>query len=315
MKLAITGALGHIGSAFIRTLGAGQFEEVLLVDNLSGERYSSLFNLPDDVPFQFAHEDIRTADLATLLAGYDVVIHLAAITNAAESFAIADLVQEVNFAGTCRVAEACLKNGAQLLFLSTTSLYGTQKDVVDEDCPSEDLKPQSPYASSKLQAEEVLKEYGNKGLDFVTVRFGTVFGTSIGMRFHTAINKFCWQASTGKPITVWRTALQQKRPYLHVSDAVRALHFMLSWSRFDRRTYNVVTTNAAVSDILGIIRSEIPAMQVELVDSAIMNQLSYTVLANRFQDRGFAFEGNLESGVRDTLALLKVLRPRLALSR
>lgn len=115
-----------------------------------------------------------------------------------------------------------------MLFLSTTSVYGTQREVVDEMCSVEELKPQSPYAASKLQAEQLLKSMGEEsGLQFVTVRFGTVFGKSVGMRFHTAINKFCWQASTARPITVWRTAMHQKRPYLHVSDAVRALHFIL----------------------------------------------------------------------------------------
>lgn len=50
MKIVITGALGHIGSAFIHSITPGQYDKVLLVDNLSGERYSSLFNLPAGVP-------------------------------------------------------------------------------------------------------------------------------------------------------------------------------------------------------------------------------------------------------------------------
>ena len=61
------------------------------------------------------------------------------------------------------------------------------------------------------------------GLRFITCRFGTIFGTSIGMRFHTAVNKFCWQAVIGQPITVWRTALHQYRPYLDLKDAVKAI--------------------------------------------------------------------------------------------
>jgi len=309
MRLVITGALGHIGSALIRSLGGQQYDDVLLIDNLMGERYSSLFDLPRDVPFRFVAADIRTADLTTLFHGADTVVHLAAITNAAESFSIADLVQAVNYAGTVRVAEACRATGARLLFLSTTSVYGTQQEVVDETCPPSELLPQSPYAMSKLQAEQHLVDMGADGLTFVTVRFGTVFGKSIGMRFHTAINKFCWQAAVGQPITVWTTALHQRRPYLYVGDAVRAIHRLLSWPSFDNQLYNVVTANATVDDIITVIQSQINGVRVALVDSAIMNQLSYTVLADKFAARGFRFQGDLRAGVIETLDLLKAIRP------
>src|ERR1700704_5984440 len=67
-----------------------------------------------------------------------------------------------------------------------------------------------------------------QGLRCVIFRFGTIAGASIGMRFHTAVNKFAWQACLGIPITVWRTALHQKRPYLSLRDAVRALAFVLA---------------------------------------------------------------------------------------
>lgn len=315
MKLAVTGALGHIGSAFIRSLTGRQYDEVLLLDNLMGERYSSLFDLPRDVPFRFVQADIRTADLAKLFDGFDTVLHLAAITNAAESFGIADLVHDVNFNGTVRVADACRHTGSKMLFLSTTSVYGTQLEVVDENCPASELQPQSPYASSKLKAEGHLVEMGEKGLEFVTVRFGTVFGKSIGMRFHTAINKFCWQASVGQPISVWRTALHQRRPYLHVGDAVRAMHLLLGWQKFDNQLYNVVTSNATVNDIVAIIKSQVPDVNIELVDSKIMNQLSYTVLADKFRGKGFKFQGDLRSGVIETLDLLKALHGRSAVGQ
>lgn len=312
MKLAVTGALGHIGSAFIRSLTGSHYDDVLLLDNLMGERYSSLFDLPRDVPFRFEQADIRSADLESMFAGFDTVIHLAAITNAAESFGIAALVHDVNFNGTIRVADACRNTGARMLFLSTTSVYGTQLEIVDENCPANELRPQSPYASSKLGAESHLIEMGAKGLEFVTVRFGTVFGKSIGMRFHTAINKFCWQASVGQPISVWRTALHQRRPYLHVGDAVRAMHLILTWPTFDNELYNVVTANATVNDIVEIIKGQIPDVRIELVDSPIMNQLSYTVLADKFRSKGFTFQGDLRSGVVETLDLLKALHERSA---
>ncbi|MDI6786230.1 MAG: SDR family oxidoreductase, partial [bacterium] len=136
-------------------------------------------------------------------------------------------------------------------------------------------------------------------------RFGTIFGTSIGMRFHTAVNKFCWQAVMGQPITVWRTALNQKRPYLDLKDAVNAIRFIIQKDLFDGGVYNILTTNTTVGEIINIISSYIPDISIELVDTKIMNQLSYCVSNERFIKNGFEFKGSIERGIKETVYLLK----------
>ena len=308
MNLLVTGALGHIGSKLVSDIPAGMFERVYLLDNLYTQRYPVLFNLPEG-PFHFIEEDILTADLGKYMGSEDVVIHLAAITNAEASVDIAEEVELTNLKGTERLATACAASGSKLVFLSTTSVYGVQTDVVDEDCPVDHLKPQSPYADSKLKAEHMLREMGQREeLDFVICRFGTIFGVSTGMRFHTAVNKFCWQAVMGQPITVWRTALDQKRPYLDLKDAIAALKFIAQRDLFDRGTYNVLTTNSTVKDIVDIICRHVPDVSIQYVDSPIMNQLSYTVANDRFIGLGFEFSGSLEDGIRDTIHLLKGVR-------
>jgi len=162
----------------------------------------------------------------------------------------------------------------------------------------------------------MLQEKGQReGLQFIICRFGTIFGPSVGMRFHTAINKFCWQACLGQPLTVWRTAMHQKRPYLDLKDAVRALNFILVHDIFDGRIYNVLTTNVTVKDIIGIIQSTIPDLQVTYVDSPIMNQLSYNVSCQRFIDLGFDFSGDLKQGIEDTLQLFQALGGHTTVSK
>ena len=310
MKIIITGALGHIGSRLIREIPITfPKAEIVMLDNLSTHRYCSLFNLPAHGLYRFLEADVLTFDLASVFAGADVVVHLAAITDAEGSFEIKDQVECVNFGGTERVAQACLQAGCALIFPSTTSVYGSQAETVDEDCPLSDLKPQSPYAESKLRAEQLLQALGKTGgLRFITCRFGTIFGTSLGMRFHTAVNKFCWQAVMGQPITVWRTALHQHRPYLDLGGAVEAIKFIIQRELYDRRVYNVVTTNTSVSRIVEIISVHVPDLSIQYVDTEIMNQLSYHVSNNRFRSRGFEFQGNLEQGISETIELLKGVR-------
>lgn len=309
MKILITGAMGHIGSRFIHDLKPGVYKEVVLLDNFSTQRYCSLFNLPDGVPFRLVVDDVCTGELRQYFEGVDIVLHLGAITNAADSFELQDEVERVNFDGTERVARACVETGSKLIFISTTSVYGTQKDTVDESCSTEELKPQSPYAASKLKAERLLQGLGQQhGLRFFVGRFGTIFGTSVGMRFHTAINKFCWQACTDRPITVWRTALHQSRPYLDLFDAVGALNFVIRENQFDNQTYNVLTTNTTVSEILDLIRVRVPDMRIESIDARIMNQLSYTVSNAKFRSLGFSFSGSLERGINETIKLIGGVR-------
>jgi len=299
----VTGALGHIGSALIRSLpGSFPGAEIVMVDDLSTQRYCSLFDLPDG-RYGFIEADILTADLDGIVAGADAVVHLAAITNAEQSFEIQEDVERVNLRGTELVARACARSGAAIVFLSTTSVYGTQSGVVDEDCPADQLVPQSPYASSKLRAEQLLADLARDGLAAVVLRFGTIVGRSPGMRFHTAVNKFCWQAVMGRPLTVWTTALHQRRPYLDLREGIGAIEFVLA-RNVRGGLFNVVTANATVNEIVGYVRESVPDLEVTEVESRVMNQLSYEVDGSRFRSLGYDLRGDLRTAIRETVASL-----------
>ena len=307
MKIVVTGAIGHIGSYVIRDL-AIQFPsaEVVMIDNMMTQRFPSLFNLPALGQYRFMDADVTTMDLAPVLKDAHVVIHLAAITDAVGSFDKAAQVEANNYQSTVKVANACLEAGIRLITLSSTSVYGTQNEVVAEDCTPEELKPQSPYAVTKLKEEELITQLcAEKGLKAISCRFGTIFGASPGMRFHTAVNKFCWQAAMRLPITVWSTAYDQKRPYLDLFDASRAIAFIIRNDLFDGRIYNVLTHNATVRQVVDTIREFVPDLQVTFVDNKIMNQLSYEVSCERFLAEGFVFAGALRRGIGETISLLR----------
>lgn len=307
MKIVVTGALGHIGSRAIRDITAAfPGAEIVMIDNMLTQRYCTLFNLPDSGKYRFFETDVLTADLNPIVEGATVVIHLAAITDAASSFRNREKVENVNYNTTAKVANACMNAGCAMIHISSTSVYGTQHDVVDEHCSPEELQPQSPYAETKLKEERFLKALGaSEKLRFVICRFGTICGVSPGMRFHTAVNKFCWQAVMGQPLTVWRTALHQKRPYLALNDAMKAFEFIIENRLYDQKVYNVLTKNLTVNDIIGFIKQHIPELDIQYVDTEIMNQLSYEVSNERFKENGFEFSGCIQETIGETISLLK----------
>lgn len=301
------GALGHIGSRMIRELPSYFSDlDIVMIDNMKTQRYTSLFGLTDAACYRFIEGDVTNMNLAPLLKGIDVVIHLAALTDAAASFDQPEEMERVNYKATKKVAEACADAGVPLIHTSSTSVYGTDKNFVDESCGSDDINPQSPYAEAKRNEEILIADMcANGKLQAMSFRFGTIFGTSPGMRFHTAVNKFCWQAVMGQPLSIWKTAYEQKRPYLDLVDAVRAIAFVINNRLFDGKIYNVVTVNATVHEVVDMIRCHVSDVTINFIDNKIMNQLSYCVLNSELSSNGFEMKGDMGMAIKETLELLK----------
>jgi len=303
----ITGALGHIGSKLIRYLPKHLNADLILVDNFESQRFCSLYNLPARKNFQFYNEDINKLDFKKIKKKIDIIIHLAALTDATKSLKNKKKYLQNNLGITKKILQLCKLKKSKLIYISSTSIYGSQNKIVDESCNKDELKPQSPYAISKFKEEKLIKLFNNNyGVRSVILRFGTIFGVSEGMRFHTAVNKFCFQASIGEPLTVWKTALNQKRPYLDLIDGVRSILFCINKDLFDGEIYNVLTHNLTVKKIVNEIKKTYPRQKVIFVNSPIMNQLSYEVLADKLKKKNFHYVGNISKSIKKTLDLIKI---------
>lgn len=295
MKILITGGLGHIGSKLIREID--RKHEVIVVDNLLTQRYCSLFNIGREITFiNKGFEDLPHTDLN----GVDVIIHLGAITDAASSMSNEDLVWDINVVKTKRFIDKVNKTNTKLfIFPSSTSVYGTSTEFVYEDDDSV-INPQSPYANTKVEIENYIKECG---IPYTILRFGTIFGKSIGMRFHTATNKFCYQASYGNPLTVWKDNFNQVRPYLGLNDAIQSINLVINDQGMWNQTYNVLTDNYSLKSIVEIIQ-RIKEVDIEFVNTPLLNQYSYSINFDKILNRGFTPKDNIEKEIIKTIKLL-----------
>lgn len=306
MNILITGALGHIGSYFFQKIKElPGVENVYILDANFNNNLNILFNYKINNCYLFI-ENILKFDFYKNIKKINYIIHLASHTNAENSLHEKNYYFLNNYNSFKKICEIAKKYNSKLIHVSSTSVYGKSDGIIDENCLKKFLKPQSPYAVIKLKEEDFLRK---NNIDYVTLRFGTISGVSFGMRFHTAVNKFCLNAMLGKEIPVWRTALNQLRPYLSLKDAFRVVKYVINQNLFDKGIYNVLTSNLTVQNICDYItKYSSKKIKIKFVNSEIMNQLSYEVSVEKIKKKGFLFTGSIEKDIKETINLLSYFK-------
>jgi UDP-glucose 4-epimerase len=232
MTVLVTGGAGYIGSHMVHALvDAG--ERVVVVDNLStGFRWA----IPGDVPLVVGDTG-DAALMASLMAqhGVDAIIHFAAWIVVPDSVKDPLGYYRNNTANSRALIEAAVGAGVRrFIFSSTAAVYGNPAVVpVAEDAP---LMPMSPYGSSKLMTEIMLRDAGAAhGLKHVILRYFNVAGADPELRTGqstpnaTHLIKVAVETALGlRPkLQVFGTDYPTPdgtciRDYIHVSDLVRA---------------------------------------------------------------------------------------------
>jgi len=305
MNILITGCCGHIGSYLVDNIHKiKKIKKCFIVDNFNSTQINSLFNSKKKNNLKFYNLDLTKKSSLSKFNKIDYVVHLASMTNAAGSFNKKNEMYKNNIDCMKNIIEFSKKRKSKLIHISSTSVYGKQASLVDESCENKYLKPQSPYADIKLMEEKMLQKV-SKNIKYITYRFGTISGISSGMRFHTAVNKFCLNASLNDDITVYKTALNQYRPYLSLKDAFKVFKFTIENDFFKNDIYNALSENCTVNQILHKIKRFKKKIKVKFVYSKIMNQLSYHVDKSKLNKEGLYLKNKIISDIEDTMKLLK----------
>jgi len=300
MTTLVTGGLGYIGSRLIRELPdhpSFSQDTIRILDNFRQPRFHSLWDLPTYADYEFVEGDIRDAEVrAEALEGVDTVFHLAAITNAPETFDIPEKTWEVNHEAAVELyKDARDADVDEFVNAVTCSVYGRTEEEITEEF---DCDPESPYGEAKLAAEQEMFELYDGEMGLTGLRLGTVYGWTTGMRFDTVVDKFALLAATGQPLTVYKGAENQKRPYLHVQDSVRSMLFAAD-ELGDGEAYNVVGQNGRLQDVVNAIEHSFPNVDIGYTEAEQLNQLSYIVSDEKIRDEGFEPAYTLQQGVEE----------------
>jgi nucleoside-diphosphate-sugar epimerase len=183
------------------------------------DKEANLAALRNEPCFDLVAEDLVDMDLASVLAGSQAVIHLAAQPGVRQSFGDGfDRYVHDNVLATQRVFEAARESGCRrVVYASSSSVYGDADHFpTHEGLPTH---PRSPYGVTKGTCEYLASVYRGLGLETVGLRYFTVYGPR--QRPDMAIRRLCEAAHGGAGYKLFGNGAAS-RDFTYVLDAVDA---------------------------------------------------------------------------------------------
>jgi UDP-glucose 4-epimerase len=174
-RILVTGGAGFIGSHLTEALVA-LGADVVVIDDLSGGSWENLKGFGEKVT-KITGSICDPAAIARATKGCRYIFHEAALASVPQSVAEPVRFYEINTMGTLSVMQAARESGAErVVYAGSSSAYG---DGGGEEPKTEDMaaSPVSPYASSKLAGEEIMRAWSRSyGVDTAVVRYFNIFG-------------------------------------------------------------------------------------------------------------------------------------------
>lgn len=299
-KILITGAAGYIGSALTPFLASRGFKVIAVDRFFFGDFKKKIKNV------KVVKADIRNLNSKIFQNVYGV-IDLAAISNDLTGEKFKKETHEINFISRFNNAKKAKKYGVKKYILpSSCSNYGKipNKDVADEGYR---LKPLTNYSKANANAEKKILKLANDNFCVTILRQGTVYGYSPRMRFDLVINRMTHDAWNNGLINLLRDGTQ-RRPTLHIKDAIRAMYFMLitDENKINKEIFNVGgdNNNLMIKDIVKKIK-KIFKKQIKVQFYGSKDHRSYFVSFNKINSIGFKTKYNPDDGIKEILKNLK----------
>jgi UDP-glucose 4-epimerase len=236
-RVLVSGGAGFIGSHLVDELVESGYE-VTVLDNLSTGYIENIRAHLGHANFRFVRGDVvNSRALRAASKNVKSAFHLAAVTSVPYSIKNPEITFEVNLNGTRNLLDVCARGGLErLIYASTCAVYGNPVYLpVDENHPT---SPESPYAVSKLRAEQECIKLGEKfGFETTILRLFNVYGPRQRRDNYGGVTaQFINKLRNNEPLVIYDDG-SQTRDFIHVNDVIKA--FMLAINHRNTSAENI----------------------------------------------------------------------------
>lgn len=319
-SVLITGVAGFIGYNLAKTL-LEKNESVIGIDNFITGQPQHIATLLKFPHFSFLKHDIiqpfpkltaNSYNLPAGKAGLKTIFHLACPTGVPNLTRMGEEMLLTSSFGTKNILELARHYNAQLLFTSSSEIYGNPTVSPQKESYTGSVDPtgiRSTYEEGKRFAEALVSFYGRKyKLLTTTVRLFNVYGPGMSVSETRVIPRFISQSLTNKPLTVHGDG-SQTRTFCYSDDIVRGL-LLIAEKGKPGQVYNLGSNQQISMKELAVLIKQITNNQspISFVHRPSHDHDSRCPDLTKIHHLGWGQTVGLKEGLRRTVEYFKALK-------